>query len=291
MSRLPGPLYLALVWHATAPDARTGEAPSSTQAARLVGLGLLTIEGVVTPAGEAAVKGTVPGDPRKRRALALRARANEARGLLEGFDGDPARVPVDRARWDQIVRVVEQAERAAAEAEAVAAAGPRRDKSAQRAAARARRAEAVSGSTVAPDETATALVRVVACEGCGGHAELRADEHGRPVALWDKGWRSVRDTSKADWPRRWWCPSCWVEPTADDEAALPVVVRVTEAFVETSWARRGSHARRSAEALVRQLAATDPPKAEVLLQRLIYSAPTRRVGRAWREIAEEVIRS
>jgi hypothetical protein len=54
-------------------------------------------------------------------------------------------------------------------------------------------------------------------------------------------------------------------------------------------ARRGSRRRRALEEHVRRLGQIDPQLCEEVLQRLIYSAPNRTFGDAWRKLAAEVV--
>jgi hypothetical protein len=173
------------------------------------------------------------------RASRLRAEAGAAKERLDAFelhdgiDAGPDLSPADAARWAQAVRLVAQTERAATRAEAREAALPteRRREAQGRARAATREANAgtrvVKVARVVAGETADAadLCRVAGCNACGATAELRGD----PWRLWALGWGSVRDVAAqcGTWPRRWFCPECWVPPVmTEDSPAARLAVRV-----------------------------------------------------------------
>lgn len=238
--------------------------------------------------------------PSRARALAssLRGGANDARGRLEAFEADPGERLSDGEVWERRKSLTTEwlaAEAGAVRAEARVAARPLDDKRRARARVRAATAEAVSGTSVVLDAEAAKLARVAACRGCGRAAEVR---EGGPARLWAEGWGSVRDVAAPGWPRRWWCPECWVPPVlkaSDPEAAvasrtLRAWDGVTLLFFSTgaiaaSRSRRDSRARIHLERDLRRLYEVDPQRAEAAVQRLVFTAPTPYLETAWRVFA------
>jgi hypothetical protein len=246
----------------------------------------------------------------RKRASALRAEANVAREAFDAWEREGR--SLEDPRYEELARAWERAEAGAQAAERREAVEPVRQKREVRARRVTATKEAQSGSRVVKAADAATLQRVACCRGregepCGRTAELR----GEPGRLWAAGWGSKRDTAAEGWPRLWWCPDCWDPPRlapGDPDAAHgyaisypgpdgPVLVhasarpavRLSAKALESAAERRDSRARARVERDVRRLAEVDPPKAEAALQRLIYAAPSKTVGRAWRAVAREIL--
>lgn len=249
--------------------------------------------------------------PTRSRALAskLRAEANDARGAFEAWERDGR--DLEDPEWERLGKVYEASEAKAQRAEAAEKEKPLAGKRAAQGRVRKARAEASSGSRVVASVDGADLARVAQCSGrdCGAAVELRGD----PWRLWALGWGSTRDASRlvqGTWPRAWWCPECWVPPqlTAEDADAPCAVAlgghgapdqgrgvlvhlgpMLSRAAVEASRGRSDSRARRHLESDLRRLYEVDPARAEVVVQRLVATAPTTYLENAWRVFAEKLI--
>jgi hypothetical protein len=226
------------------------------------------------------MKATRPLPRWRAKVLELRQRATDAHEALEGFSGDPERVPEDRALWDQLCRVANQTERAATEAERAAVEKPKR-KEIEREKKLTREAkDAKSGTRLETTKDAATLARVAQCVVCEATAVLRgadaADELRR------LGWGARRDTSKPGWPRVWWCPECWQPPLLEGPHAA---WEPPPKLLKLGAMRSHAKARGRLERELVALAAVDRPKAEAALLRLIYGAESRVKARRWRTFA------
>lgn len=247
--------------------------------------------------------------PTRSRALAskMRTEANDAREAFEAWERDGR--DLEDPEWERLGKAYEAAEARAQRAEKVEAGRASSGKRAAQGRARKARAEASSGSRVVASVDGADLARVAQCSGrdCGAAVELRGD----PWRLWALGWGSTRDASRlvqGTWPRAWWCPECWVPPqltTEDADAPCAVALgghgaprggvlvhlgpMLSRAAVEASRGRSDSRARRHLESDLRRLYEVDPARAEVVVQRLVATAPTTYLENAWRVFAEKLI--
>ena len=132
---------------------------------------------------------------------------------------------------------------------------------------------------LAPD--ASDVARVAQCQTCGRAAELRGD----PARLRAEGWGSRRATGLPGWPRVWLCPDCY-EPAALEPRVITLGGGGLAKLIEVAYRRSHAKIRQRLEGLVRRLVEVDPELGEAVKQALVYRAPSKRIGRQWREVFE-----
>ncbi len=200
------------------------------------------------------------------RAVRLRAMASDAARALEAWDGDtgPEAHPDHRAKFDQLVMVAAERNRAADAAEKRLVEASHQC-GIERAARVAReKVAAQSGTDVKQVRDGADVHRFARC-ACGAAVRFWSD----PAEVWGLGWGSAWVGVGTPEARRvWTCPECWEAPaTSRAEARIfrfedKVVARMTAALKGGAFNR----ARRRIERLLAQLAEVDPE-----------------MGRAWRQ--------